>query len=577
MRHRMKRIRWPALVAVGVLIAGSGTAYAVSSDTPAGNYRTVRATKGDLEQVLSTGGTVDAAHRADLEFGASGTVASVKVALGDTVKAGQVIATLDREALDAAVTRAKASLARAIAQLESDEDAQADIVADSSSSTGSSNKPRDSATPSESLSDGGDSDTTPDDDAQTQAALAALKQQQQAVIQAQSAASAALTAAKDALAAQSEACKDAYQDQPAGAPGPSGDTADDTTAKAPEKDAATDNAACSAALAAVQARQDDVNDAQDALAAALSALGTTLSDAVTALSSQHGGADTPSGSSTPSSSDDSSSDSSQSATSGDSDAPAADDSDSGSTSAARLAADQAAIEQARAELVDARQQLAQAVLRSTRSGTVRSLDLRKGDRISAGDVVAVVVGGRAVTIEATVPETKIGQVKVGQPVRVSTPGESGSANGTVTAIGLVADSSSGTASYPVTVTVEDPAIALPTGSQALLAIVVATAEDVVTVPLSAVSRQGDRSIVQTWNGTKLSNQAVTVGAVGGREVEITDGLEAGDEVVVADIDEDITGASDTINDRGGFDRGPVFRMGGPGGAGGGPVNFKSGG
>ena len=235
----------------------------------------------------------------------------------------------------------------------------------------------------------------------------------------------------------------------------------------------------------------------------------------------------------------------------------------------------AAIESARADLVDARQQLGLAVLRSTRSGRIASLDVARGDAVSAGDAAAVVVGGRAVTVGTTVPESKIGQVAVGQRVRVSTPGESTTAEGTVTRIGLVADSSSGTPSYEVTVTVEDPAIALPAGSRALLAIVVATARDVVTVPTSAILRRGNSTSVRTWDGRTLTDEPVTVGAVGGGEVEVTDGLAAGDAVVLADLDQEITGAADKVNDRGGFNGPPVVRIG-RAGPGGGPVTFKSG-
>jgi len=546
MRHRMTKIRWPALAIVGVLVAGSGTAYAVTNDGSAGNYRTVRATKGDVEEVLSTSGTVDAARRADLEFATSGTVAGVKVAIGDTIKAGQVVATLDTGTLEAAVIRAKATMARAVAQLESDEDAQAQTVSDAASSPQAS-QPQGNDAPSSGT--GSDPDTA--------ATLAALKAQQEAVVRAQSAAGAAIAAAKVALAAQTEACADAYQDQPTSDPSQGAD--------AQAASAATDdNAACAAALAEVQARQHDVSDAQDALAGALSTLASTLSHALAAL--------TASGSPTGSAS------ARTSAPAAATDAPSASGSDatSGTVTAAQLAADQAQIEQARADLVDARQQLRQAVLRSTRSGRVVALDLAKGDSVAAGDTVATVVGGRAVTIETTVAESRIGQVKVGQKVRVTTPGETETAEGTVTAIGLVADSSSGTARYQVTVSVEDPAISLPAGSQAMLAIVVATATDVVTVPTSAVTRRGDGAVVQTWDGSTLSRQAVTVGTVGTSEVEITDGLDVGDEVVLADIDQAISGASDTINDRGGFGNAPVFRMG-DGGPGGGPVTFKSGG
>jgi len=82
--------------------------------------------------------------------------------------------------------------------------------------------------------------------------------------------------------------------------------------------------------------------------------------------------------------------------------------------------------------------------------------------------------------------------------------------------------------------------------------------------------------VQTWDGTKLSSESVTIGTVGAREVEITDGLAAGDQVVLADLDQAISGASDTINDRGGLGNGPAFRID-KAGPGGGPVTFRSGG
>jgi HlyD family secretion protein len=554
-RHRVKRIRWPALAVAGVLVAGSGTAYAVTSEEPAGDYRTVAATKGDVEQVLTTSGTVDAARRADLEFATSGTVAAVKVAVGDTVTAGQVIARLDTASLGAALTKARASLAQAVAQLSADQDAQSDAVADAADAaddgdSSGTDKPSGN-TPSVSPSDGADPETA--------ALLAELRKQQEAVTDAQSAASAAITAAKGALATQTDACAAAYQD-------PAGGDADD--ADAADADAAADDA-CAAALAEVQARQDEVSDAQDSLAAALSTLAGTLTGALATLQSS----DSPTGSSdTPTSNADA-------PTSDGSSTPSADGSTAGTVSAARLAADQAAIERARAELVDARQALRQAVLPSTRSGRVVALDVAEGDDVSAGAVVATVVGGRAVTIETTLSEAKIRQVEVGQHVRVTTPGESSAATGTVTAIGLVADSSSGTASYPVTVTVEDPTIALPTGSQAMLAIVVATAADVVTVPTSAVTRRGDGDdgVVRTWDGTTVTEEKVTIGTVGASRVEITDGLAAGDRVVLADLDQEISGASDSIDDRGGFGNAPAFRMDRVGPGGGPPVTFKSGG
>lgn len=543
MRHRIERIRWPVAAVVGVLVVGSGTAYAVTRDGSSAHYRTVLATKADVEQVLSTSGTVDAAHRADLGFGASGTVASVAVAVGDTVRAGQVVARLDATSLAAAVTRARAAVAKALAQLETDRTAQAQAVSDAAATP----KPKQTGKPTSPTPSGSTSSTSA-------ATLQQLKEQQDAVLQAQSAATAAIAAAKDALSAQTTACADAYQGQ---APAGGGDQGTAATGSA--------DTACAAALAEVQARQAAVSAAQDDLQKALDTLAGTLGRALASLS----GSSSASPNAAPSGAARTSARSARSAsTSSPTSTP--NGAASGTVSAARLASDQAAIEKAQADLVDARQQLRQAVLRSTRSGRVVSVPVTAGDRVSAGDVGAVVVGGRAVTVVASVAQDKISRVAVGEHVRVTTPGQSGAADGTVSAIGLVADSSSGTPSYAVTVTVEDPAISLPAGSQALLGIVVATAKDVVTVPTSAITRRGTQATVRTWDGHTLTRKTVTLGTVGARQVEITAGLAAGDRVVLADIDQPITGAANSVNDRGGFS-GPVnFKGGGPGGP---PVTF----
>ena len=97
---------------------------------------TIAATKGTLAKTVSADGTVAAADTDDLSFTSAGTVTAVNVAAGDTVKKGQVLATLDSAALQAAVTDAQSTVADAEATLSDDTDAgasDAQIEADQSS------------------------------------------------------------------------------------------------------------------------------------------------------------------------------------------------------------------------------------------------------------------------------------------------------------------------------------------------------------------------------------------------------------------------------------------------------------
>lgn len=78
---------------------------------------TAQASTATFERTMTTTGTLTPSVREDVSFAASGTVQSVEVAAGDTVEAGQTLATIDTLQLDAALARANADLAQAQADL----------------------------------------------------------------------------------------------------------------------------------------------------------------------------------------------------------------------------------------------------------------------------------------------------------------------------------------------------------------------------------------------------------------------------------------------------------------------------
>ncbi len=194
----MKRLRWLATLVLLVVLVGTG-GYAVAQiRQPEPAYSTATATRADLERTLDLSGTVAATGRRDLGFGTSGKVARVAVKAGQRVRKGQVLARLDATALEADVTSAESTLARARAQLAADEDAQDAAVATAAKPR--VQKPRGLTQPSKPA-------TPAKPDPALQQALAEVAAGQKAVTAAQTAASAAIAAAKAALTDQKQKCQ----------------------------------------------------------------------------------------------------------------------------------------------------------------------------------------------------------------------------------------------------------------------------------------------------------------------------------------------------------------------------------
>jgi membrane fusion protein, macrolide-specific efflux system len=77
----------------------------------------VAATTETVKETVSATGTIEPASQANLKFAQTGKVTAVGVKVGDTVAAGQTLATIDATALQAAVTLAQQQLTAAQAQL----------------------------------------------------------------------------------------------------------------------------------------------------------------------------------------------------------------------------------------------------------------------------------------------------------------------------------------------------------------------------------------------------------------------------------------------------------------------------
>lgn len=531
-----------------VVVGGGYAAYAENTGS-ATSYRTALVTTGDVEQTLALSGTLSPAGRGDLAFTTSGTVAAVRVSVGQHVKAGQLLARLDRTSLTAAVTRAESQLASAKARLASDEDAQASAAAASSTATPSASasahpSSRASARPSASAAPSAASSGSPS--GSDAALLSQIRQQQTAVTTGQTAASSALGDAKSALAAEQQACT--------ATPSPSASPTADQSGQAgqvspSDDDSSTDRSACDDAIDAVQQAQAEVDEAQTALQKALDALAETLSTAAgqtdkNPSQASSASSDNPAqGQSKPTAAA-SDSPSAASPSSPSSGSGASDGSGSRTVTAATLASDQANIDSARADLVTAQQSLTGAALRAPHAGTVGEVDVAKGDAASAGTTAFVVLSPGATDVDLVVTSTQVAKLTVGQVAEVTPAGASKSLQGKVSRITPVPDSNG---DYPVTVTLDQDGLDLPAGGTAAVDVVVGEAAGVLTVPTSAVSNGS----VAVLDGTTVTRTRVTVGVVGTTRTQISAGLKRGQQVVLADLDT----AVPTGEQNNGFSRG----------------------
>ncbi len=104
------------IVGIGILVVG-GLAFAFFGGSDASQYEIITDTvkRGDIVQTVDVTGEVESLQDIDLSFATSGTIGSLRVAVGDRVSAGEVLATLNANDLGADVTAAQAALAQKLA------------------------------------------------------------------------------------------------------------------------------------------------------------------------------------------------------------------------------------------------------------------------------------------------------------------------------------------------------------------------------------------------------------------------------------------------------------------------------
>ena len=229
---------------------------------------------------------------------------------------------------------------------------------------------------------------------------------------------------------------------------------------------------------------------------------------------------------------------------------------------------QNAVSQAAKARADLTAQIKAATLTSPIDGVVTAVNVVAG--VDAPSGTAIVVSAPTFEITASVVESDLSSIKVGQPVAITVSAVNASLTGKVSSIGLTPSTTGGSSSvvsYPVTITIAGTNTAIRAGMSADVSITVAQATNVLVVPTSALTGGKGTYVARVLDeANSVSTAPVEVGLVTTTGAEIKSGLGEGDTVVTGTVSTQTNG---TTSPRG---VGPGGFSGGFGGGGGGFVN-----
>jgi multidrug efflux pump subunit AcrA (membrane-fusion protein) len=158
-----------------------------------------------------------------------------------------------------------------------------------------------------------------------------------------------------------------------------------------------------------------------------------------------------------------------------------------------------------------------------------SSDSGSGSASSTGEITVVSANS---IVTASVDASVVGRIKTGDQVEISTAGATRPVTGTVHSIGLIADTSSGVATFPVVINVTGTPSGLYAGASASISIIYHQVRNALVVPAAAIQRSGPHTVVDVVSGGHRVTRDVTLGLSSGGLTQVTSGLTVGDRVVV---------------------------------------------
>ncbi|MER2598865.1 MAG: efflux RND transporter periplasmic adaptor subunit [Caldilineales bacterium] len=441
--------------------------------TIAPDYETLRVEKGNLLSTVSATGTIEPEGQVSLIFRGAGKVAEVAVKEGDTVTVGQVLARLETDDLDLALSQAETSLeiSRAqLARLKTPAEAEDLAAAEASVASAEANVTSAEAALASAQASYADLQAGPSDD-EKQAAASALERARVARDQAQSAYDQIANQPNVGLMPQSLQLQQA--------------TIEYNTATANYRVATAAPSAAQLAAARAQIAQSR---------AALEQAKAGVAQAQSSLAKLQRGA-----------------------------------------GAQDVLIAEAQIRQAELSLQQSQLTRDNSALITPIDGVVTELNITAGELPNSALPGVVVTDLSRFHINITVDEIDIGRLAVGQPVQVTLDAlPEAQIVGHIEHIANTPTSGSGTVSYRITVVIDEADAALRSGLSATASITTQELKDIVLIPNRSiqVDRTTGRAYVEKIVNGVPTQTEVQLGARNDQSSQVLSGLEAGDTLAI---------------------------------------------
>jgi HlyD family secretion protein len=195
-----------------------------------------------------------------------------------------------------------------------------------------------------------------------------------------------------------------------------------------------------------------------------------------------------------------------------------------------------AVDRVRASLADAKITLGYAVIRAPISGTIASVSTYEGETVAASfaaPTFVTIVDLDRLEVQSFVDENDIGKVRVGQPVTFRVDAFAGQElEGVVRAIYPKAQLVNNVVNYVVIIDIIDRKdLLLRPEMTVQVSFILEQREDVISIPRSALFREGGRTFVVLRSGEQWVETPVHLGLQTPQRVEIVSGLKGGETIV----------------------------------------------